>query len=80
MERDPVGPAAVGVGYLERLGDEVAEVDKRVGAEDLRLSEEWRKMKTAVNMSRRQYEAILEKAESSLATAYEAHDRALEEA
>ena len=65
---------------LRRLGDEVAEVDKRVGAEDLRLSEEWRKLKTIVNLSRRQHEAVLEKAEASLAAAYEARDRALEEA
>ena len=55
-------------------------MDKRVGAEDLRLSEEWRKLKTAVNLSRRQHEAVLEKAEPSLATAYEARDHALEEA
>ena len=65
---------------LRRLGDEVAEVDKRIGAEDLRLSEEWCKLKTTVNLSRRQHEATMEKAEASLATAYKARVRALEEA
>ena len=65
---------------LRRLGDEVAEVDKRVGAEDLRLSEGWRKLETAVNLSWRQHEAVLKEAEASLAIAHKARDRAVEEA
>ena len=68
------------MGAMSRLGEELAGVDSRLEAEGLRLVEERRKMRVAINLGR--YQRVLEnaKAEASLKIANEARSRALEEA
>ena len=65
---------------MSRLGGELASVDSRLEAEGLRLAEEWRKLKVAINLGRYQHDLENAKAEASLKVSYEARSRALEEA
>ena len=68
------------MGAMSRLGEELAGVDSRLEAEGLRLAEEWRKLRVAINLSRYQRDLDNAKAEASLKIAREARSRALEEA
>ena len=68
------------MGAMSRLGEELAGVDSRLEAECLRLVEEQRKLKVAINLGRYQRELESAKAEASLKIAHEALSRALEEA
>ena len=65
---------------MSRLGEELASVDSRLEAEGLRLVEERRKLKVAINLGRYQRDLENAKAEASLKIAHEARSRALEEA
>ena len=65
---------------MNRLGDELADVDARLKAEGLRLAEEWRKLKVAINLGRHQRDLDNAKAKESLEVSREACSRALEEA
>ena len=60
------------MGTMSRLGEELAGVDSRLEAEGLRLVEERRKLKVAINFERLQREHANAKAEASLATSREA--------
>ena len=66
-------------GALSRLGEDLVDVDARLEAEDLRLADEWHRLKVAVNLGRLQDERANAKAEVSLATSREASARALVE-
>lgn len=68
------------MGAMNRLGGELADVDARLKAEGLRLAEERRKLKVAINLSRHQRDLDNAKAESSLEVSREACSRALEDA
>nr|XP_020177683.1 cilia- and flagella-associated protein 45-like [Aegilops tauschii subsp. strangulata] len=68
------------MGAMRRLGGELANVDTHLEAEGLRLKEEWRHLKVAINFGRLQHEHANVEAEASLATSREASARALEEA
>ena len=68
------------MGEMSRLGEELVDVDARLLAEGLRLAEERRKLKVAINLGRHQRELDNMKAEASLAASREACSRALEEA
>ena len=65
---------------MSRLGEELAGVDSRLEAEGLRLTEEWRKLRVAINLGRYQRDLDNAKAEASLKVSREACSRALEEA
>ena len=65
---------------MSRLGEELAGVDSHLEAEGLRLAEEWRKLRVAVNLGRYQRDLDNAKAEASLKVSREACSRALEEA
>ena len=54
---------------MTRLGSELADVDARLKAEGLRLAEERRKMKVAINLGRYQRDLENAKAEASLSDA-----------
>ena len=58
----------------------LASVDSRLEAEGLRLAEERRNLKVAINLGRYQRDLENAKAEASLKVSYEARSRALEEA
>ena len=68
------------MGAMHRLGEELARVDSRLEAEGLRLAEERRKLKVAINLGCYQRDLENAKAEASLKIAHEARSRALEEA
>ena len=68
------------MGAMNRLGEELAGVDSRLEAEGLRLVEERRKLKVAINLGRYQRDLENVKAEASLKASREARSRALEEA
>ena len=68
------------MGAMNRLGEELVDVDARLMAEGLRLAEERHKLKVAINLGCHQCELDNAKAEVSLATSREACSRALEEA
>ena len=68
------------MGAMNRLGEELADVDARLKAEGLRLGEERRKLKVAINLGRYQRDLDNAKAEASLKIAHEARSRALDEA
>ena len=68
------------MGAMSRLGEELAGVDSRLEAEGLRLVEERRKLRVAINLGRYQRDLENAKAEASLKIAHEARSRALEEA
>ena len=55
-----------------RLGEELASVDSRLEAEGLRLAEERRKLKVAINLGRYQRDLENTKAEASLKVSHEA--------
>ena len=57
---------------MGHLGGELADVDKRLEAEGLRLIEERRKLKVAINLARHQRKLDNMKAEASLAASREA--------
>ena len=65
---------------MSRLGEELASVDSRLEAEGLRVVEERRKLKVAINLGRYQRDFENAKAEASLKVSHEARSRALEEA
>ena len=65
---------------MSRLGEELVSVDSRLEAEGLRLAEERRKLKVAINLGRYQRDLENAKAEVSLKVSHEARSRALEEA
>ena len=65
---------------MSHLGEELAGVDSRLEAEGLRLVEERRKLRVAINLGRYQRDLENAKAGASLKIAHEAHSRALEEA
>ena len=68
------------MGAMSRLGEELAGVDSRLEAEGLRLVEERRKLRVAINLGHYQRDLENAKAEASLKIAHEARSRALEEA
>ena len=68
------------MGTMSQLGEELAGVDSRLEAEGLRLAEEWRKLRVAINLGRYQRDLDNAKAEASLKVSREACSRALEEA
>ena len=68
------------MGAMNQLGEELVDVDARLVAEGLRLVEERRKLKVAINLGRHQHELDNTKAEASLEVCREACSRALEEA
>ena len=68
------------MGAMNRLGEELAGVDARLEAEGLRLVEERRKLRVAINLGRYQRDLDNAKAEASLKVSREACSRALEEA
>ena len=68
------------MGAMNRLGEELGGVDSRLEAEGLRLVEERRKLKVAINLGRYQRDLENAKAKASLKIANEARSRALEEA
>ena len=68
------------MGAMNRLGEELAGVDSRLEAEGLRLVEERRKLRVAINLGRYHRDLENAKAEASLKIANEARSRALEEA
>ena len=68
------------MGAMNRLGGELADVDACLKAEGLRLAEERRKLRVAINLSRYQGDLDDAKAEASLKVSREACSRALEEA
>ena len=57
---------------MRRLGEELASVDSRLEAEGLRLAEERRKLKVAINLGRYQRDLENAKAEASLKVSHEA--------
>ena len=65
---------------MNRLGEELEGVDGRLEAKGLQLSEEWHKLKVAINLGRHQRELDNVKVEASLTASREARSRALEEA
>ena len=65
---------------MSRLGEELAGVDSRLESEGLRLVEERRKLRVAINLGRYQRDLDNAKAEASLKVSHEACSRALEEA
>ena len=65
---------------MSRLDEEPASVDSRLEAEGLRLAEERRKLKVAINLGRYQRDLENAKAEASLKVSHEARSRALGEA
>ena len=65
---------------MGQLAEELADVDARLEAEGLRLIEERRKLKVAINLARHQRELDNAKAEASLVSSREAFSQALEEA
>ena len=68
------------MGAMSRLGEELAGVDSCLEAECLRLVEEQRKLKVAINLGRYQRDLENAKAEASLKVSHEARSRALDEA
>ena len=68
------------MGAMNRLGEELVDVDARLMAEGLRLVEERHKLKVSINLGRHQRELDNAKAEVSLAASREVCSRALEEA
>ena len=68
------------MGAMNRLGGELADVDARLKDEGLRLEEERRKLKVAINLGRYQRDLDNAKAEASLKVSREARSQALEEA
>ena len=68
------------MGTMNRLGEELVDVDACLVAEGLRLAEEQHKLKVAINLGRHQRELDNAKDEVSLAASREAYSRALEEA
>ena len=65
---------------MSRLGEELAGVNSRLEAEGLRLVEERRKLRVAINLGRHQRDLHNTKAKASLKVSREACTRALEEA
>ena len=65
---------------MSRLGEELAGVDSRLEAEGLRLAEERRKLRVAINLGHYQRDLDNAEAEASLNVSREACSRALEEA
>ena len=65
---------------MSQLGEELAGVDSRLEAEGLRLVEERRKLRVAINLGCYQRDLDNAKAEASLKVSREACSRALEEA
>ena len=65
---------------MNRLGEELVDVDARLVAKGLRLVEERHKLKVAINLGRHHRELDNAKAEASLAASRGARSRALEEA
>ena len=65
---------------MSRLGEELVDADSRLEAEGLRLAEERRKLRVAINLGRYQRDLENTKVEASLKIANEARSRALEEA
>ena len=68
------------MGAMNRLGEELAGVYSRLGAEGLRLTEERRKLRVAINLGHYHHDLENAKAEASLRIANEVRSRALEEA
>ena len=60
------------MGAMSRLGEELAGVDSRLEAEGLRLAEERRKLRVAINLGRYQRYLDNAKAEASLKISREA--------
>nr|XP_020154695.1 golgin subfamily A member 6-like protein 2 [Aegilops tauschii subsp. strangulata] len=67
------------MGVMNRLGEELVDVDARLVAEGLRLAEERHKLRVAINLGRHQHELDNAKAEASLVASREACFRAQEE-
>ena len=65
---------------MSRLGEELTGVDSRLEAEGLRLVEERRKLRVAINLGRYQRDLENAKAEVSRKITHEALSRALKEA
>ena len=68
------------MGAMNRLGEELADVNACLKAEGLRLVEERRKLKVAINLGRYQRDLENTKTEASLKVSRDAWSRALEEA
>ena len=68
------------MGAMNRLGEELMDVDARLVAEGLHLAEERHKLKVAINLGRHQRELDNAKAEAFLVASREACSRAQEEA
>nr|XP_020151778.1 plectin-like [Aegilops tauschii subsp. strangulata] len=68
------------IGAMNRLGEELVDVDVRLVAVGVRLAEERHKLKLAINLGRYQRELDNAKAEASLIASREACSRAQEEA
>ena len=60
------------MGAMSRLGEELAGVDSRLDAKGLRLVEEWRKMRVAINLGRYLRDLDNAKVEASLKVSREA--------
>ena len=60
------------MGALSQLGGELVDVDAHLETKGLRLVDEWRQLKVAINLGRLQRERANAKAEASLATSCEA--------